>query len=251
MTASYITITAKEWPDLSARADELVPLCWPEFMRHDPWAGKYWGGLYQHFPEYQFALTTHEKEEVIAIGNSIPLAWDDDPRELPDEGWDWALQRAFADFAAGHPPDTLSAIQIIVTPKHRGQGLSSRMVREMKSIAQAQGLRSMIAPVRPSLKNRYPLIPMERYIHWRNENGLPFDPWMRVNAKLGAAIIKTCERSMRIAGTIAEWEEWTGMSFPESGEYIIPGALAPVTVDCSADRGTYIEPNVWMHHQIP
>jgi hypothetical protein len=55
---------------------------------------------------------------------------------------------------------------------------------------------------------------------------------------------------MRIPGTIADWEKWTGMHFPSSGEYIIPGALTPVKMDIEADLGLYIEPNVWMHHKV-
>jgi hypothetical protein len=55
---------------------------------------------------------------------------------------------------------------------------------------------------------------------------------------------------MTIAGTVADWEAWTGMAFPESGDYVVPGALTLVSVDREADRGTYVEPNVWMHHRL-
>jgi hypothetical protein len=34
-----------------------------------------------------------------------------------------------------------------------------------------------------------------------------------------------------ISGTVAEWEEWTGMRFPDSGAYVVPGALVPVDID--------------------
>jgi hypothetical protein len=53
---------------------------------------------------------------------------------------------------------------------------------------------------------------------------------------------------MYIPGTVAQWEEWTEMAFPESGEYVIPGALVPITIDCEADHGEYVEPNVWCVH---
>jgi hypothetical protein len=36
------------------------------------------------------------------------------------------------------------------------------------------------------------------------------------------------------------------MRFPEDGEYVFPGGLAPLSV--SGRRGAYWEPNVWMHH---
>jgi hypothetical protein len=53
---------------------------------------------------------------------------------------------------------------------------------------------------------------------------------------------------MRITGTVAEWESWTGLVFPESGEYVFPEGLATLHVDRDADRAAYWEPNVWMIH---
>jgi len=45
-----------------------------------------------------------------------------------------------------------------------------------------------------------------------------------------------------------EWETWTGLALPESGEYVFPRGLAPLTVDRDADVAGYWEPNVWMIH---
>jgi hypothetical protein len=53
---------------------------------------------------------------------------------------------------------------------------------------------------------------------------------------------------MRVAGTVAEWEEWTEIALPESGAYVVPGALVPVEIDRERDEGVYVEPNVWMVH---
>jgi hypothetical protein len=36
--------------------------------------------------------------------------------------------------------------------------------------------------------------------------------------------------SMHITGPVADWQEWTGMAFPEDGEYMFPHGLAPLTV---------------------
>ncbi len=55
---------------------------------------------------------------------------------------------------------------------------------------------------------------------------------------------------MTIPGTLAQWEKWTGMRFPTSGDYIVPGALAPVQIDVEQGSGVYVEPNVWMRHEI-
>jgi hypothetical protein len=55
---------------------------------------------------------------------------------------------------------------------------------------------------------------------------------------------------MVITGTVAEWEAWTTMRFPQSGRYTVPGALAPITIDRGRNVGRYVEPNVWMRHPV-
>jgi hypothetical protein len=71
---------------------------------------------------------------------------------------------------------------------------------------------------------------------------------MRVHERLGARVATPLPRSLRITGTVAEWESWTGMDFPESGDFVFPEGLAMVHIDRAADRGSYWEPNVWMIH---
>jgi hypothetical protein len=120
----------------------------------------------------------------------------------------------------------------------------------MVSIARKHGLDMLIAPVRPSWKVRYPLVPIERYAGWRRDDGLFFDPWMRVHERLGGIVLRPEPHSLRISGTVPEWESWTGMAFPESGEYVFPGGLATVEIDRDEDLGRYWEPNVWMLHKV-
>src|SRR5262249_2318044 len=115
-----------------------------------------------------------------------------------------------------------------------------------REIAARNSLDALIVPVRPSFKERYPLTSIERYAAWTRDDGLPFDPWMRVHARLGATILKPEPRSLRITATLEEWEEWTEMRFPDEGEYVFPGGLAPLGI--RDGRGEYWEPNVWMHH---
>jgi hypothetical protein len=40
------------------------------------------------------------------------------------------------------------------------------------------------------------------------------------------------------------------MRFPESGNYVVPGALQPVEIDRERDEGVYEDPNVWMNHRL-
>ena len=64
--------------------------------------------------------------------------------------------------------------------------------------------------------------------------GLTF-AWNTIRDQLGARIVKTCAHSMVIRGTAADWQQWTGVRFPESGDYVVPGALSPVELNRETD----------------
>lgn len=224
---------------------------WPEFMHHDSVAIQYWDGLHEDFGVYQFALRDPETDAVAAKVNSVPLAWQGNLQELPEMGWDWALIQSAEDRHAGREPRVLCAIQIAIPAAFQGQGVSKLALHHMRQLAAEHGLNRLIAPVRPSQKSRYPLTSIDRYIKWRRTDGQLFDAWLRVHERAGAELVKPCHQAMRIEGSIAEWEAWTGLRFPESGPYVVEGALNPVEMDVESNRGVYIEPNVWMAHPIP
>ncbi|HYB27326.1 MAG TPA: hypothetical protein VEF89_11975 [Solirubrobacteraceae bacterium] len=120
----------------------------------------------------------------------------------------------------------------------------------MVELARQHGLGHLIAPVRPSFKDRYPITPIERHVTWTREDGRPFDPWIRVHVRRGGVIVKPSPRSLRITGTVAEWEAWTEIRFPGDGAYTFPAGLAPVEIDQARDLGAYWEPNVWIVHAV-
>jgi GNAT superfamily N-acetyltransferase len=231
-----------ERPELVERRGELGDP-WDEFMYHDAVANVHWDRQYEEFPDLQLYLVD-EDDRYLAESNAVPIPFG--PDALPDEGWDAALEQAFA----GSPAVAVSAIAITVGVEHRGKGLSKTMLDGMRQAVAARGLTDLVAPVRPSLKHRYPLVPAHRYIEWRREDGKLLDPWLRVHEDAGARLVGVAPRSMRISGTVSEWQEWTQMVFPDSGAYVVPGALVPVDIDLEGERGVYVEPNVWMHHRI-
>jgi hypothetical protein len=73
---------------------------------------------------------------------------------------------------------------------------------------------------------------------------------LRVHGRLGAEGLGIIPKAETIRGSVKEWEDWTGMAFPDTGSYIVPGALQPVQIDCELDSGLYEEPNYWMKHSI-
>jgi len=214
------------------------PQLWPPFMGQDQVVQAFWPRLYEVYADFQ--LWVLDGKRTVAYACTLPVRWDGIPEP---RGLDWAMTNG----VAGDPSD-LCAIVVGVLPEYRGQGLSATLLRRMAGLASAHGLDCMIAPVRPTWKERYPLTPIDRYILWRREDGLPYDPWLRTHERLGAEILDLAPRSMCVTGSREEWEEWTGLQFPEDGDYVVPGALVPVRFE--GGRGTYVEPNVWMRHPV-
>ena len=219
---------------------------WPEFLYHDPVLERLLGRVVGEYAEFQFYAWDDEREEVVAVGMAVPTSWDEDAASLPDGGLDAVVQARFAEDASD--PSVLCALQILIAAECRGQGLSSGMIRRMAEIGRDHGLDTLIAPVRPTLKHVYPLTPMETYIGWRRPDGTHFDPWLRTHERLGAEIVKVAPQSCTVPASVAEWEEWAQMKFPQTGDYVVPGALVPVRIHRERDQGIYVEPNVWMVH---
>jgi GNAT superfamily N-acetyltransferase len=240
-------VTFAQRPELRNVLPAVQDGAWPEFMVHDPIWERHQAMLYEAAPDYQFVVVD-EDGTPLAHGNCVPFEWDEEPTHLPD-GIDGVLPAAASMFNARRAPTAASALQIVVRRDVRGRGLSARCIAAMARVVNDHGLTNLVAPVRPTLKHRYPLIALDRYARWRRPDGQLFDPWLRVHERAGAASIGVCSGSMTITGSIADWEDWTGMVFPESARYVVPDALVPVDVDVENDTGTYVEPNLWMHHR--
>ena len=126
--------------------------------------------------------------------------------------------------------------------------MPSGLAQVVRARAERAGLERVIVPVRQTLKSRYPLATMADFARWRRRDGEHLDPWIRTHQRLGATILCPAPRSMIVTGTIAEWEDWAAMAFPQTGRYVVPGALDLVEIDTERDRGRYAETNLWMRH---
>jgi GNAT superfamily N-acetyltransferase len=228
-------------PDLLDRRERLSG-SFPTYMHHNEPGGRYWLRLYEEHPDFQLGLL--DGDEVVAELHSVPTPWDGSDADLPS-GWDEAFTRAFESDRA---PKVLCALAISVLPERRGEQLSSRMIQAMRDAVRTHGLRELIAPVRPTLKVRYPLTPIERFVEWRRADGTHFDPWIRTHERVGGEIIALAPRSMVIEAPVSDWEKWTGMQLPEDGTYVVEGMLAPLEV--RGGIGRHVEPNVWIRHSV-
>jgi hypothetical protein len=244
MTYSIYTFAQK--PELRDQIDQLSDESWPPFLLHGNI--HHWHLLFEMFPDCQLLLCD-SADRLIAVGHTVPLIWDGSLSDLPSTIEEIVLR---AEQVSRHQqaPNTLSALAAMVSAGHRGQNLSDSVVQEMRALASQYSCTSLIAPVRPTWKSRYPLAPMERYVEWKRTDGAPLDPWIRVHWRLGAMPLCVAPNTLTVEGAINDWEEWTQMAFPDSGWYVIPGGLQPVKIDCEQNTGRYEDPNYWMKHPI-
>lgn len=244
MTPPVFTLAQK--PELRDAIDRLSAESWPRFLLHGN--ATRWHLLFELFPEYQLLFCDPE-DGLVAVGHTVPLVWDGSLSDLPGT-IDGILIRAEEAVLDGGTSNALSALAAMVSEGHRGHGLSGIVVEEMRALARRCCCESLIAPIRPTWKSRYPLAPFERYIDWKRPDGLPFDPWIRVHHRLGAVPLGIAPNTLSVEGSIADWEEWTGMVFPDTGPYVVPEALRPVSIDRKRNEGRYEDPNLWMLHAL-
>ena len=149
-------------PDLLARRfEELTKPTFPAYMNENEPGNLYWGRLYTDFPDFQVALI--DGDDLLAEAHAVPLPWDGMLEDLPS-GWDEGFVRGMT---SDLPHTALMAIAISVAPTQQGRRLSRRMIETFTDNARAAGLANgVIAPVRPTWKDRYPLIPIEKYMEW-------------------------------------------------------------------------------------
>jgi hypothetical protein len=244
----HTIVSLAERPDLIDPSDRFNGLAWPDYMLGTPVANGQFGRCFSDWPQFQFVLLD-AAGEIVATNNAMPLAWDGTDDGLPT-GWEDQVIRSVADFEASRPLNTQGAMQVVVRQGLRGGGFAGTMLGAMRAAARAAGYGAVIACVRPTSKDQYPLTPIERYALWTRDDGLPFDPWIRLHARLGGRVVRASPESMTLRGSVAEWERWTGLSFPETGPYVIPLATQPIVIDRERDEGIYHDQNVWMVHDL-
>jgi GNAT superfamily N-acetyltransferase len=236
-------------PDLIDRVYE-VDSTWPEFMGWDPVANALYWQVAPTFP-HLCVVATDDSDAVVATGRALAFALELPNRgALPDGGLDRVTIWAFNDRLHGQAPDIASAVEIAIGRAHQGTGLSHRILAAMRDAVRAAGLTKLVAPVRPNAKHQFPRLPMAEYITMTRDDGLPADPWLRVHVRAGGRILRPAPASMVMVGSLAQWREWTGLPFDRTGDVIVPEALVPVHCDVEHDHAVYVEPNVWVEHDL-
>lgn len=248
MTQTATTVVRTDTRECSdEQLADLYSDGFPAFITADKLVRQYVSRVREWFAEWNLTLVDPGQNPA-ATGWGVLVRWDGTVAGLPG-GYTEALVRAVEGREQGIEPDTLVICGTIVAGRRTGQGLAVQLLATLRDMATGNGLPRVIAPVRPTLKQLYPLTPVETYMTWTRPDGTALDPWVRTHLRMGATILAAAPDSQTMTGTVAEWEEWSGIALPASGDYVIPNGLSVLHVDREADLGTYTEPNIWIRHR--
>jgi GNAT superfamily N-acetyltransferase len=222
---------------------------WPDLLSYDATSQRFSSLIDIHFPRFQLiAVSRLDETRVLGIAHAVPLQVGSRTDDLPETGWDWALEAALLQKAKGFVPDSLCGLSISVLPEFQRRGVGTELIRAVVMAARKSGLQQVIMPIRPITKAQYPLLPMEQFMKFLGKDGLQQDPWIRAHQECGGVIERICHRSMTVTAPVSEWNRWSGTIFNQSGSYVVKGCLAPVMIDMQRLIGVYEEPNVWVSH---
>ena len=145
-----------------------MPNLWPEFMNARPGRLDLLAAAVRGLRRTSSSGSSTGRRRS-AYACTLPVRWDGMPEQ---RGLDWAMSNGVAGepttlcaVVAGDPP---------VVSRHRAS--QSELLQRMSGLATAHGLDCLIAPVRPTWKERYPLTPIERYVLLAARGRLPLRP---------------------------------------------------------------------------
>jgi hypothetical protein len=239
----YVVKTRADSPALKRAAVAIEQAAWNAlgYLNFTRAHFKHYDALLERYADFQLCLVDEETGYPVAIGCAAPFYCDDASR-LPAEGWDWIVDSAGR---ADVTPNMLGGLGISVPQIHRSKGLARLVIKAMRDVAEQCGFEGVVIPVRPTAKARHPDVSMSDYVHWTDDKGRAYDPWLRSHLSAGGRIVGEASRSMVVEEPIPFWETWSGRTFETSGDYEIPGALTSVHIEMEKGVGRYEEPNVW------
>ncbi|MFC0533735.1 N-acetyltransferase [Phytohabitans kaempferiae] len=241
-------VTLAERPDLTPLLDDLLGT-WPRFLHHHPLSTLFYSSVAPRHPGFCLvAVERGQQGRLVAKAYSVPVAWP--PGTLPAEGHDAAIMAAAGDLLDGRPGLIVVALEVTVAAEWQGRGVSRIMLDALRANAARHGFGAILVPVRPTHKHLEPDLPLAAYVARTRPDGLPHDPWLRTHVRAGGEIVGIAPASMTLTAPLADWREWTGLPFDTAGPVHVPEALVPVHCDPAQDCAVYVEPNVWVRHQL-
>ena len=226
---------------------KAITLAFPPIIVASQHIKQHWPRVEQYFPETQIYLLNDENK-IIGFMNMVPIHWDRPINELPQNGWDWMLQKGIRDYENDIKANTLGGLQVIVNKEYQSKGYSKLLLAEAKKLKSEMGFSQFIIPIRPILKSKHPETSMSEYLLLKT-NDQSYDPWIKTHLNCGAKISHVCSESMKVYGDLAFWKTQINAPLDKSGKYIVAGALNPVTIQVEKNYGEYLEENIWIYYQ--
>lgn len=232
--------------DLKSQYSAAVKAAFPPVNHQSPIVKEYWARIEKYFPKHQiFAID--ENHTLVGSINTIPIHWDKDLDQLPNDGWDWLVKKGISDFENNIKPNSLGGLQIIVPKNFQGRGHSKLMIAQAKNLKEKFKYENLFIPIRPTFKHLFPEMKMHDYMLMKKDERI-YDPWIRTHLNSGAQIINVCSNSMNIKADLTFWENQIDKKIKSSGNYVIPGALSQIKIDIEKNVGEYKEPNIWINY---
>ncbi len=229
-------IAAKVWPRYLVEASDIAQADVQFEMSHAEFR--------KRFPA--FGIRSQSDSKLIAYANAVFLKTDFSQNHLPEGGWNAVIEAG----ARREIPNCLSLVVANVDPEFQSLKLSYHLIEKAKEIALHHKVKKLIAPVRPSHKHLHPDISFGDYVQLLRPDGSFQDPWLRAHQKAGGQMLNVCSRSVQVFASLKRWNEWTGQTFSQSGEYQIEGGIASLAISAEAGTGLYTEPNVWFCYDL-
>ena len=182
-----------------------------------------------------------------ACAYAVLIRAEPDAAAYPAEGWSFAVDAALQSESA---PNCLCLVSVTVDPACRGLGFPRFLIEAAKREAHALGFKFLLVPLRPTRKNEFPSESMDAFARRLDPGGKIFDPWLRTHVEAGTEILNACSDSVVVTASLTRWRAWTGLALDDPGEVILPGGLAPLTVDLEKGTATYREPNLWLRYRL-
>lgn len=232
---------------LKTRLGELEDNSFPAYLNEEPvWLATQ-EAILTDFARYHFFVIDDDTGKAAAVSVNVPLAWNGQSSSLP--GYNELLELTLEQAREGRTPTALVGILGAVSPDFRGQGVTELFYQGAAAILARHSIGSYLSPVRPSNKQLYPNFTMEEFLSWRTPDGGLVDPWLNHFKGMGATELGIAHDAITLSAPIEQWTAWTGMLFPVSGDYVIPGGHRMLRVDVDAGTARYGEDHLW--YQIP
>jgi GNAT superfamily N-acetyltransferase len=241
--------TLEDDPSLRSRIGELEDDSFPRFLNEEPTWIETQDEILTAFARTHYFVLEEGTGKLAGLCINVPFAWTGEVDDLP--GYNELLRRCLNERHARCVPTALAGILGAVAPEYQSQGVSRLFFGAAAAALEKLGLRNYLSPVRPSNKQSYPNFSIDDFLSWRTPEGELVDPWLASFVRGGSKMLGIAREAITMSASCAQWSAWTGMRFPVSGDYVIPGGHRLLEVDAGRGVGRYAEDHVWFDILLP